>query len=530
MTAEGDRRAAPTPQEVVMSHVILCVDDEPGNLKLLERTLGSSGYLVLKASDGREALDTIAGRKVDLVLTDVLMPGVDGFETCRRIKEDERYRHIPVVMITALGSKMDRIKGIEAGADDFLAKPYDQAEVLARVKMLLRTKQLDEMLSDSYGNIQNLTSFGNQIMTSFHPSGFDLMAQIDQLAQHIIRKDPEAAGAPRTVLVRIFDGHGFAWHRYAYDTGRLERSTGDLGVALNVSERGGCSYNNPRSLAEFRSLLEGLEAMGIQVPNLVCYLSGMACIFALDYGRDVTHYDATVLESLAMQTLFFLQLATQIKDIEDAFTYTVRSLARAAEANDEDTGDHILRVGEYCAIVAKRLGLSEDFVAALRLQAALHDVGKVHLPQEILKKRGALSPEEWTLMKCHPAMGAKIIGDHPRFVIARQVALSHHERWDGSGYPGGLSGEQIPLAGRIMNIADQYDALRNGRPYKPRFDHATTVRIVTQGDGRTMPHHFDPQVLRAFVTSAPLFEEVYERMAESIDQTPLGKAAVRVAS
>jgi putative two-component system response regulator len=331
--------------------VILCVDDEPGNLRLLERTLGSSGYLVVKASDGREALDIIASRTVDLVLTDVMMPGIDGFETCRRIKGDERYRHIPVVMITALDSKTDRIRGIEAGADEFLAKPYDHGEVLARVKMLLRTKQLDEMLDD------------------------------------------------------------------------------------------------------------------------------------------------------------------------DAFAYTVHSLARASEANDEDTGDHILRVGEYCAIVAERLGLAEQWVQSVRLQATLHDVGKVHIPSNILKKPGELTPEEWIIMRLHTVMGAKIIGDHPKFSIAKQIALSHHERWDGSGYPFGFSGEQIPLEGRIMNIADQYDALRNARVYKPALDHATTVRIITGGDGRTMPHHFDPRVLKAFSETASMLEVVYEQFAEKTGQS-----------
>jgi HD-GYP domain-containing protein (c-di-GMP phosphodiesterase class II) len=112
-------------------------------------------------------------------------------------------------------------------------------------------------------------------------------------------------------------------------------------------------------------------------------------------------------------------------------------------------------------------------------------------------------------MKKHTAYGAKIIGRHPRFDMAGQIALTHHERWDGSGYPYGLKGEQIPLSGRILNIADQYDALRNHRVYKPAFDHETTHKIITEGDGRTMPHHFDPNVLQAFRETASQFKEVY---------------------
>ena len=236
-----------------MKPVILCVDDEPGNLRLLERTLDPHGYTVVTAGNGREALDLINSRKIDLVLTDVLMPKIGGFETCRRIKEDERYRHIPVVIITALGSKSDRIRGIEAGADDFLSKPFDHSEVLARVKMLLRTKQLDEMLGNSYSNIQNLTSFGSHIMTSFSPSRFDLMAQIDSLANQIIRKNADDAGKPSTVLVRIFDGHAFAWHRYVHDSGRLERSGIDLSTPLGISDESEINArfsNNPKTIPQ----------------------------------------------------------------------------------------------------------------------------------------------------------------------------------------------------------------------------------------------------------------------------------------
>jgi response regulator RpfG family c-di-GMP phosphodiesterase len=505
-----------------LSPVILCIDDEPGNLKLLERTLGSSGYLVLKANDGQEALDIISSRKVDLVLTDVMMPGIDGFETCRQIKGNERYRHIPVVMITALDSKTDRILGIEAGADEFLAKPYDHGEVLARVKMLLRTKQLDEMLDVSYSNIQSLTSFGSHIMTSFSPAWFDLMAQIDNLANQIIRKDADVAGRPSTVLVRILNEDAFVWHRYWFNSGSLQRSNIELRTPLSISNSDTASfYNSPVVSPQFRQLVGDLATMGIVVENMTCYLSNMASVFAFNYGREVTRFDAAVLESLAMQTLFFMHLAIQIRESDDAFAYTVHSLARASEANDEDTGDHILRVGEYCAVVGQRLGLAEQWIKGIKLQATLHDVGKLNIPSDILRKPGELDPEEWNIMRRHTVKGAKIIGDHPKFTIAKQIALSHHERWDGSGYPFGYSGERIPLEGRIMNIADQYDALRNARVYKPSLDHATTVRIITEGDGRTMPHHFDPQVLKVFVETASLFEEVYEKFDINSRETHL---------
>ncbi len=221
-------------------------------------------------------------------------------------------------------------------------------------------------------------------------------------------------------------------------------------------------------------------------------------------------HDATVLNSVAMQSLFLRSLASQVRDTESAFEYTVLALARASEANDEDTGDHILRVGNYCALLARRLGMPEKVVQTIRVQASLHDVGKIHVSPSILKKPGKLTDDEWREMKLHTVHGSKIIGGHSRMSIADRIALSHHECYDGSGYPYGLSGEQIPIEGRILNLADQYDALRNARCYKPAFDHETVYRIICEGDGRTLPQHFDPQVLSAFKELHTRFAEVFE--------------------
>ena len=207
--------------------------------------------------------------------------------------------------------------------------------------------------------------------------------------------------------------------------------------------------------------------------------------------------------------------------LQESYRQTIETLIRAAQKKDEETGAHLKRIAYYCKELAIRLGMSADYTDLIFRASPMHDVGKIGIPDRILLKPGPLDPDEWAIMRTHTTLGANIIGEKNlslELAMGYDIALGHHERWDGCGYPLGRKGEEIPLCARIMALAGVYDALRSRRPYKEPFDHDLSVEIILKGDGRVCPDQFDPQLLAIFPLVVPAFAEYFATLTDTLEQ------------
>ena len=214
------------------------------------------------------------------------------------------------------------------------------------------------------------------------------------------------------------------------------------------------------------------------------------------------------------------------REAEGSSRTLVARLIDVSSLRHTETGGHLQRISRLSGFLARRLGLPHRQVERIETAAALHDIGKIGIEDAILDKPAPLSAVEWDLMKSHTTLGAQLLSRSTSSFLrlGRQIALSHHECWDGSGYPFGLRGEAIPLAARIVKICDQYDALRSARPYKPAYDHRHTLEILHGGDERTRPEHFDPRLLDLFHAIHPEVEAIWDTLAPTLD--PPSQAAL----
>ncbi|MFZ6741871.1 response regulator [Undibacterium sp. JH2W] len=345
---------------------ILLVDDEDRNIRLLEVLLHAEGYTTLSANNGRDALKIAAFAQPDLILLDIMMPDMDGFSTVAELKANPLTQPVPVIMLTALDDRASKLRALEAGAEEFLTKPIDRADLSVRVRNLLRLKEYGDFLNDHNRILEN-------------------------------------------------------------------------------------------------------------------------------------------------------QVVQRTAQLENAYRDTVFTLVRAAEHKDEETGHHVRRISYYCRALAEAMDLPVDFHDAIFQASPMHDIGKIGIPDHVLLKPGSFNHEEWNIMRTHCALGASILasGTSPYTEMGAEIALNHHERWDGTGYPNGLKGETIPIAARVMQICDVYDALRSRRPYKPSLDHQQSMSIIIEGDSRTRPSHFDPNVLSCFVTQSERFAAIFDQHADA---------------
>lgn len=493
---------------------VLIVDDDSEIRAVLRELLIEEGHDITVCGDGVAAMELVESLKPDLLLLDLKLPRMGGEVVASMIKGDERTRLIPIIVLTGENDTHAHVHLLDIGVEEFLQKPFSKGQLLARVRSLLRVKALNDQLLSSFRAVELLEHFSAELIHGLDSANLEDESFLERSLAGWLEWDA-LIGAPTHLWVCKDEGEELkGWAIQHAGAAGVQRRSVSLRRERLVQLME--PYRQERNSYWSDMVPENvLAALWHDLPPakaLVGINEGGLWVFSAGYARAVGVHDTRWLAAVARQYGVFKSYLRQLRATEDAFVYTMSALARAAEVHDQATYAHIQRVNAYSAALAQRLGCDSGFITKIRASAQMHDVGKIHIPESILCKPGPLTEDEMAVMKQHPFFGARILGDSPRLAMAREIALGHHEKWDGTGYPEGLRGEAIPLSARIVALADVYDALRTARPYKPGRTHAEAARVITEGDERTKPGHFAPAVLDAFKAIEPRFMEIYESL------------------
>ncbi len=522
---------------------VLVADDEPTNRTLCRGALQRAGYVVDEVVDGVEALEHVRRQVPDVIVMDVVMPRMDGVECTRQLRNTPETRDVPIILLSAQAKHADVLSGLEAGADEYVTKPVRATELALRVRSMVRLHRERADLLRSY------TSRGEQVRMLLRLVEMcrevSLAQDLDALVQEALRAVSDIT-CSRRVAIMVPD-----------DDGHMLRIVGALGMDPELADAVRVPTGAPVAGQVF---VTGQSIVVNEIGELEPYGQGYdSCFFErvpllaaplAAAGRTVgvlsitDRYGDRGFES---DELEFIELMGSIigtalhdvnmRQVRDAAADSIMiALAKLAEHRDNDTGLHLDRVTQFCLHLADKLQhhsgygdeITSEFLHDLQRAVPLHDIGKVAVPDQILLHPGRLNPEQMDIMRTHTVIGAAtiqtLIDSAPGVTflsMAEDIARYHHERWDGTGYPAGLSGTAIPLSARIAAVADVYDALTTKRVYKDALAPGRAAQIIRSGAGT----QFDPGIVRCFNEIEPELRELVQTMRDAPVTTPLAAEA-----
>ncbi len=504
ITLSGD--PLQTPAEISEAPRILVVDDEQVIRDILSEFLSMEGYVVRSVDSGERALTELRLRPYDMVISDLKMPGISGIELLERIS-DENINVLTVIM-TGFGTVETAIQAMKKGAYDYILKPFKVEEVMHVVRRGLERQRLQ---AENIRLRESLTIFrvSEAIATSLdinHVLDVILHAALDEVDADVATlhlKDPKGHRYDERVK-RINP-------RYDIGSG-FQVPTPDLSRVLLHFHQGtpilahGIKANRYFDNPMLNDAMVSFTSVPLQVATRVI---GMLNVYSFTRGKKFDEGNRKMLSVLASRAATAIENAQLYEDLrvknqalsaanqslEENFQQTVAGFALALEEADYYTGGHSQRVAEYAGLLARGLTLSDEDVSRIIMSGTMHDIGKIGIPYDMINKPGKLTPDEIRIFRQHPDKGKRIMEPVPCMHGLIAGCWCHHEWWDGGGYPRGLAGDAIPLDGRLVAIADAYDAMTSDRAYRRALPHQFAVEEIQRCAGT----QFDPELARAFL-------------------------------